>query len=744
MRESAGWGRAAAWLALALAGGVAVLRLIEAGPHVRYQHFRPLGRAMADRPVELLIVVVQTTVVLWAARSLVPAAWRWLTRTYPPWRLALLVAAFALSSAALSKDVVAYAAEIVVATAVQLIALLAVLLAVRAIPAGALPPLGRRFDRMLGAPAGDAVEPGGPDRFACLAAAWVVAVAAVLAVVSYERHPHIPDEVSYLLQARYLAHGVLAMPAPPVPAAFNVDLMQYEPTRWFSPFPPGWPALLALGELAGVPWLVNPVLGGLTVLLAYVFLRELYARRTARVAVLLLAVSPWFVFMTMSLMSHSFSLFCTLAAAVAVTRLRRTGVAWWGWLGGVAIGLVSLMRPLEGVVVAGLLGLWTLVRAGEGERRITLRIVPAVHLALGAVLVTVANLPYNARLTGSPTRFPVMAYFDAYYGPGVNDLGFGANRGVGWAGLDPLPGHGSVDVVINAALNTFAVNVELLGWATGSLLVLALFALSGRMRRSDWLMAAAIAAVVGVHSLYWFSGGPDFGARYWYLILIPCIALSARGLEWVGGALARSGWGPPPDFEATGAERDVRHSGDARDIEPTLGPAWGADDSLSGVRVLAAATALSLLALATFFPWRAADKYHHYRGMRPDVRTLAREHGFGRSVVLVQGRRFPDYASAVIYNPLDLRGSSAPVYVWDRNTDTRRATLREYGDRPVWVVQGPSVTGAGYRVLGAAMSAAEAEVRAPPPNPDFDRTEGNARGVLPAGGSGSAASGEHR
>ena len=72
-----------------------------------------------------------------------------------------------------------------------------------------------------------------------------------------------PDEVVYLFPARYFAAGKLSMPLPPVPAAFNVDLMTYQAARWFSPVPPGWPAILAVGAFVGLPWLVDPILGGI-------------------------------------------------------------------------------------------------------------------------------------------------------------------------------------------------------------------------------------------------------------------------------------------------------------------------------------------------------------------------------------------------------------------------------------------------------------------------------------------------
>ena len=83
-----------------------------------------------------------------------------------------------------------------------------------------------------------------------------------------------------------------------------------------------------------------------------------------------------------------------------------------------------------------------------------------------------------------------MQYTDLHYGPGTNALGFGPNRGLGWGGLDPLPGHGPLDVVVNANLNGTGVNVELLGWATGSLLPLLLLVFLLPVRRGDRFMLA--------------------------------------------------------------------------------------------------------------------------------------------------------------------------------------------------------------------------------------------------------------
>ena len=659
------WTRPALWAALAVAGQAASLRLIDAGPVVRYQHYKPFAHLIPEAPVWALAVLgIQAAAVGWSLVHLRHGIRAWLAARFKPWQVVLICLAFVLTSATLSREPTAYLAELALATAIQLLHLGTVVLAVVAIPRPQLQVLDQAIDRLLG-PTGESAKPAPRlDRFALGVAVFAAAVSYLLCVVSYQRHPHVPDELIYLLPARYFAIGRLALPLPPIPEAFDLDLMFSYGGKWFSPVPPGWPALLAVGAALGVPWLVNPLLSGLNLLLCCLVLQELYDRRTARLSVLLLAASPWQLFMAMNLMTHTFTLTCALAAALGVARWRRTGRWSWALLGGAATGVTSLIRPLEGLAVAGLLGLWAVALPGWGRR-----LSGAVAFGIGTALTALLVLPYNAALMGSPGRFPIMAYTDQVYGPKTNALGFGPERGLGWSGLDPLPGHGLPDVLINANFNLFTINTELFGWATGSLLIIIAFLLSGRLRRNDYLLIAAIVGVAGIHTFYWFSGGPDFAARYWYLVIVPCAALTARGLE-------------------------------------ALGQPEGARDRNSGALTLGA-LALSAMALAVFVPWRAADKYYHYRRMRPDIRELAREHHFGRSLVLIQGRRHPDYASAATYNPLDL-DANQPVYAWDRSPDVRQALLRHYSDRSVWIIEGPTVTGDGYRVVAGPLPPASA------------------------------------
>ena len=648
----------AAWLALALISQAAVLQLVNAGTNVQYQHLLSIRDLVeGKRLIPTLILALQTALVGAAFRKLWSVARAGL-KAFAAWQILVVAIFLFITGATFFRHAVAFPRELVLAAAIQVVALCNVVLAARSLPQHALQSFGEWSDRILGETLVDSTpDRGGIDRFAVFIAITVAVVAALLATFSYGRHPHVPDEVVYMLPAKYFAAGHLFLQPPPAAAAFELNLMDIAHGKWYSPVPPGWPAILAVGAFFGAMWLVNPILAGVNALLAYVFMREMYPRRTARLTLILLCASPWYVFLGMSLMTHMASLAAALVAAIAVARLVRTGRVHWALIGGAFIGLLSLIRPLEALLLAILLGLWSLRVSGWGRR-----VAAAVSLAASCIAVGALLLPYNKALTGSMWRVLMNDYIDAHNPPGANDLGFGANRGLGWPGLDPYPGHGIVDVFVNAQLNFSAINAELLGWATGSLILLAIVPFLRRLRTSDYMMLATVAGVAVIHSFFWFSGGPDFGARYWFLMILPCIALTVRAIEIL-----------PDRFASGSATRSQR------------------------MRLLAGVAAMSGMAIVTFIPWRAIDKYHHFRGMRPDVRELAREKHFGRSLVLIRGNRHPDYASAAAYNPVDLSGDE-PVYAWARTPEIAAEARAAFPDRPVWVIDGPTITGRGFEI----------------------------------------------
>lgn len=656
------------WSIIALLGQTVLLLMIRAGKIMGYQHFKQPSELLSSTPpIALIIFLIQAIAVTVGLLINWRQLWNVLRSGFKVWQIIILGLVFAATSATVSPQLSVYFTELLTASIVGFVQLGNLVLIMLAIPGDSLPRMKNFFDRFLGARnSADGTDKIKIDRYVLIAALWAVTASSLLNIFVYQNHPHIPDEVVYLYQARFLANGALSLPAPPVPEAFDVYLMQLDGERWYPTPPAGWPALLALGTLLGAPWLVNPLLAGLNIILIYLVLIRLYDRYLARLAIFLLCFSPWYIFMAMNFMTHTFTLTCALVAVLGVMQARQTGKAWWAWLAGVAVGVMSLIRPLEGLMMAGLLGLWAI---GLGGRR--LKISSLTGLVLGTFFTAILVLPYNYVLTGDMRQFPINVYTDQRFGINSNAYGFGADRGMNWA-IDPYPGHSPLDGLINANLNTFAINIELFGWSTGSIWLVALFILTGKYRQSDILMMGVILAVFVVFFFYYFSGGPDFGARYWYLMIVPLVALSVRGLETLAERLS-------PD---------------------------GLAASSAGMRLMFGVMLLCVFSLFTFFPWRSINKYYHYLAMRPDIRYLAQQYDFGRSLVLINGNAHPDFASAMNYNPLDFQSDST-IYAWDRNPEIRMKLLQAFPDRQVWLVNGPSMTGGGYEMQAGPYSASE-------------------------------------
>lgn len=655
------WQKPAFWFSVAMVGQTLSLQLINAGYQLRYQHYKPLDELLIyPNGLYSAAILIQAVLVCAGLWKYFPIRVTWIRTNLRPWQALVLLICFFIPTTTLSPEVPRYIAELVTAGFLQLLSATTFLIFAMSIPESANEDLRRAIDRFNSTPSRDAVRKYfGP---ASIAAISVVVLSVTLNVFSYERHPHVPDEVAYLLQARFFAAGTIAMPAPPVPEAFDVFLMKVDGGVWYPVTPPGWAMILAIGTLIGLPIIVNPLLAGLNVLLAYWLLSRLYAPSTAKFAIVLLAASPWFVFLAMSFMTHMAALTCLLLAAIGVVKVREAGNWKWGLLTGTALGFVSLIRPLEAIAVAALVGLWML---GIGGKRVSIASMAAA--TVGTLLIAGSGLVFNAKLTGNALEFPINRYSNEVFGANSNAYGFGADRGMGWQ-LDPYPGHGPVDALINTNLNVSALNTELLGWSIGSFLMIGAFLCFGRIRRSDYLMLAIVAVIYLLHFFYYFSGGPDFGARYWFLMILPLIALTVRGIESLRDKLNESSPG-------------------------------------AGIRLYAAIGALTVLTICVFIPWRAVDKYHNFRGMMPDVRELATDFNFGRSLVLIQGTKHPDYDSAFVYNTADLNGDG-PVYAWDRDTETRQKLLTVYSDRPVWIVKGPSITGGAYEVTEGPLTPA--------------------------------------
>lgn len=659
------WRAFAAWLCVALVGEATALQMIDAGRLIHFQHYRLPSELLGHHGVALALLGIQTLIVGNAIRGHFYEIHRWLVTRVRPWRYALAVIFLIFAGAAVTPDAEVYSFSLAMAAWVQIVSAGAVILMVWSVPESTLEKFGSKINDILDGGDGSNERRHSIDRFAVVAAVWVVLLTACLSYFVYQASPHVPDEAQYLFQARYMAAGQLTVSAPQVPEAFSLYMVPYLDDRWYGIFSPGWPAMLAAGVWADVEWLVNPLLAGVCLLLAYVFFRQVYDKRTARIAIVLLCCSPWFIFMGMSFMAHMFTLAAALAAAVIVLNSFASSRNWMCLAAGALIGIVSLIRPLDGAIIAVLLCVTVLLGASTWKQRI----VSSTALVVGTIAIASIVLPYDRAVTGNAFVMPIDAYYTKYFWPNVMALGFGPDRGMGW-GLDAFPGHSLLEAVINTALNVNLLQTELFGWGVGSLLIATLFVASGSVRKRDAWALLLIAVIVGTYGLFWYHGGPDFGARYWFLSIIPLTALTVRGVEWLSN---------------TGGEQDI-------------------DLRMFKSRLTLALLTLCLVTMICYIPWRAADKYYHYLGIDPSIQALVKKYDFGKSLLLVRGSEYQDYQSAWTLNPVNFQGD-APIFAFDRDATVRSKLLDAYRDRKVWVVDGPSITGGEYRVTAGPLTA---------------------------------------
>ena len=117
-------------------------------------------------------------------------------------------------------------------------------------------------------------------------------------------------------------------------------------------FPNGWPAVLALGVLAGAPWSVDPLLAGLVVAIGGSLALRWGGRAGAILAAPLLALSPQAVLLGASRMSHTL---CALLVLLALHALPPSGEAFGAGRGfalGAPLAALALVRPWDAVLVA--------------------------------------------------------------------------------------------------------------------------------------------------------------------------------------------------------------------------------------------------------------------------------------------------------------------------------------------------------------------------------------------------------
>jgi hypothetical protein len=411
---------------------------------------------------------------------------------------------------------------------------------------------------------------------------------AISAKCVFDGRPLLVDEIAQLFQARIFASGRIAGQLDAVPELFSALHLVERHGRVFSQFPPGGPAVLAVGVVLGAAWIAVPLCGALAVWCFATFARRVEAERpgVALLASLLFAFAPYMVFMSGSQMNHVPALLGVCAALLALERTTTVGSrsrrrqSLHALACGLALGVAATIRPVDAVAFALPVAAWLGWRAIRDRRELA----PLLASGVGVAIPVIVMLWFNTETTGAPLLFGYEALWGTSHG-----LGFHAPP---W-GEAHTPARGLE--LVN--LYFLRLQTNLFETPTPSL-VAAIMALSlvPALRRCDGVLLAGSATLIALYFAYWHDGN-YLGPRF-YTCLLPALALwSAR-------------------------------------LFPAWRTRWGRGTSY---RVLiAAAVASVMIALGVTIPLRVREYRSGLEPMRWDIAAAARRAGVRDAIVFVR------------------------------------------------------------------------------------------------------------
>lgn len=373
---------------------------------------------------------------------------------------------------------------------------------------------------------------------------WALAsvVASLLYVHVYlQGGPRIIDATSYWLEARGLSHGLVSWPADEPTASFRgrflIHTLEGDGTmRVGVIFPPGYPAVLALGFLVGQPMLIGPMLAGVLTALAATLGKDITGSEdVGRIVAVLASLNACLRYHTADTMSHGLAAVLVALAFVSAWRAAGSTKPWWWIVCGLATGWLAATRPATALAVVAI-GLPVITAWMVRYRRwsplwaLCVAALPLAGLMLHQRLLT------GAWFTSSQTKY----YLVADGPPGCFRYGFGE-------GIGCLVEHGAyVESVAREGYHLLtALRIsgrrlylhvtDVLNYAPFAVLV-AGGVIAGRRAKSTYLLVSVPLVLLAAYAPFYFDGSyPGGGARMISEALAFEHVLAAIALCWWGG-----------------------------------------------------------------------------------------------------------------------------------------------------------------------------------------------------------------
>jgi hypothetical protein len=348
----------------------------------------------------------------------------------------------------------------------------------------------------------------------------------ITSAFSYRIHwffPDYPDNVVQLYQAKLFKQGKIHIPPP----EGGIDFFWYpllitKADRWYPRYEPGYPFLLMLGLFIGMPWLVNPILGCLSLIIIYKLGCEVYDDVTARLGLMLLMLSPFFLTVSSGFLNNAPAMFFALLGIYYFVKTLKYPGLTNPIISGMSLGAIANIRPLTSFLVTLPLGVYVLFLLFKRPRIIAPKFAAA---CFGLSLTISVLLYYNYLANGHPLLFGQTAMVGK-----VKTMGFGIS-------LYKI-NHTPFRALVRLLEKLNQMNFSLFGWPIPSLAFIFLFFLPVyEKNRWDYLFLSVILCMIPAYSLF-----VALKVRYFYALIPLLVLLTARGLVVFWGMLKRCGF----------------------------------------------------------------------------------------------------------------------------------------------------------------------------------------------------------
>ncbi|MEN8208779.1 MAG: glycosyltransferase family 39 protein [Candidatus Fermentibacteria bacterium] len=336
------------------------------------------------------------------------------------------------------------------------------------------------------------------------------------------------DEAAHLFQARVFAGGELSAPVPSIsdPERFFPSRhLIMENGKWFCQYPPIHSVFMAPFVRLDVTALLGPLEGVLSLIGLFMLILLWTSDRIAKLTVILLLLSPFYLFMTSSHMAHNSNLMLVTWSLYFLSIFWKHDRYVLTYVSGFLLGLALMTKPYP-IIIWGIF--LTIVLASKGKRGFK----ALLGLALGSLLPVAAFLTLNWYYTGNPLK---TTYQLARAG---RLIGFGPDTA--W-----FPVYGDRDHTVwrgikNGIRQVASGATTLFGWPLLSLVPLA--ASTGLMRKDRrilWLFMPLPAMFILLLPHAWPA--VIYGPRHYFTFLPIILFLSVIGLTFIYRA-ARARW----------------------------------------------------------------------------------------------------------------------------------------------------------------------------------------------------------